>query len=131
MGFDLLDFYRGKISLRRMLVLVSQLPEDGCVTRRELLGWTARDYQMANVLDRINRVAYLLECQLWQNSDGKSKPPELPELVWRPTDVPDESTETQPDTEQSPEEPVQWTKKEDAEVLFRSTSIRKRYAKGQ
>lgn len=127
MGFDLLDWYRGKMTLRRLMVLVSQLPADGNVCRREGLGWVTSDYQSANVLDRINRVAYLLEVQIWANSDGKSQAPTPPDPVWRPNTPALPAAETQPD-QQDPGT-IEWSKKEDVSFLLKSTSIRKRYAK--
>lgn len=99
MGVDLLDFFRGKISLRRLVVLTQELPTDSRVIRelttREYgppAEWDQKDYMLADLIDEARKANYLLEYQLQSQSSKPSKP-KTPKPAWRPQDdrPPDES----------------------------------------
>jgi hypothetical protein len=52
-GIDLLDLYRGRLSLRRLAVLVRQLPPESATVRALTpeAAWSTTDYLLAAVLD--------------------------------------------------------------------------------
>ena len=57
---DLLDLYRGRLSLRRLRVLINALPPDAAIYRRndEHGGWTVTDHLLATVIDALGAVGY-------------------------------------------------------------------------
>ena len=95
MGVDLLDFFRGKLSLRRLVSLLFSLPE-GSRLRRHLEGptglWDRSDYLTANVIDGLNSVAYWSQYNIWFKStpDSRGDAPEFPRPFPRPGDLPPE-----------------------------------------
>lgn len=80
-GIDLLDFYRGRISLRKLAVLVEGLPAEATVYRNlqpEAAGWDIHTYLLAGILDALNDAN-------WQRAEGKAH--NRPERVPRPYDI--------------------------------------------
>lgn len=54
MGFDLLDFYRGTLSTRRLLLLINHLPRDSAfirASRPEVAAWGSAEHLIADLID--------------------------------------------------------------------------------
>ncbi|MVO83875.1 hypothetical protein GPA10_03610 [Streptomyces sp. p1417] len=81
---DLLDWYRGGLSSRRLAVLVRQLPDDSAL-HRELHGeaarWTVTDYLLAHAVDRLAEANWMFAMV---NRDEDAEPLEPPEPLPRP-----------------------------------------------
>lgn len=81
---DLLDWHRGRLSSRRLAVLVKHLPRDSALNR-ELLGeavdWSVTDYLLAHVVDHLAVSNWMFATV---NRDADSEPLERPEPVARP-----------------------------------------------
>ncbi|MER6770543.1 hypothetical protein ACF1D2_11690 [Streptomyces bacillaris] len=93
---DLLDWHRGRLTSRRLAVLVKHMPRDSAVSR-ELDGdgaeWTVTDYLLAAAVDHLAAANWMFASV---NTDEDAEPPEPPAPVPRPGDatepeeVPDE-----------------------------------------
>ncbi|WP_405535736.1 hypothetical protein OG787_18025 [Streptomyces sp. NBC_00075] len=85
-GTDLLDWHRGRLSSRRLAVLVKHLPRD-CALNRELHGeaaeWTVTDHLLAATVDHLAAANWMFASV---NSAEDADPPELPVPVPRPDD---------------------------------------------
>lgn len=100
MGIDLLDFYRGKISLRRLLVFVSELPRSSR-TITELLSrehgalveWDQKDYMLADLIDSVRVSNYWLEQNVQMKTDNP-RTPKKPVPAYRPKADVDTAPET-------------------------------------
>ncbi|MEU1663549.1 hypothetical protein ABZ547_08035 [Streptomyces sparsogenes] len=97
---DLLDVHRGRLSWRRLRVLIQHLPPESA-TMTELRNslsdeelaeqaekgepekgrWSQVEQLLALVADRLARVEYVLICA---NTDSKSKRPQPPDPIARP-----------------------------------------------
>ncbi|MDH6111168.1 hypothetical protein P3T36_003192 [Kitasatospora sp. MAP12-15] len=81
---DLLDWHRGRLSSRRLAVLIRHLPRDSALNR-ELLGeavdWSVTDYLLAHVVDHL-AVANWMFATI--NRDEDADPLDPPEPVARP-----------------------------------------------
>ncbi|MGW1716436.1 hypothetical protein [Streptomyces sp. NPDC002156] len=86
-GTDLLDWHRGRLSSRRLAVLVKHLPRD-CALNRELHGeaaeWTVTDHLLAATVDHLAAANWMFASV---NSAEDADPPELPVPVPRPDDA--------------------------------------------
>jgi hypothetical protein len=83
---DLLDWHRGRLSSRRLSVLVSHLPRDSNTVRAlhgESAEWTLTDHLLAAAVDHLAVANWMF---LSVNRDEDSEPPERPEPVPRPGD---------------------------------------------
>lgn len=84
-GADLRDFYTGRMSMRRLSVLVSQLPPEAATNRsilgREAAAWSTADHLLAAAVDALN-VAN------WQRTEDGQKGRNAPKPLRRPTDPP-------------------------------------------
>ncbi|MFE4693744.1 hypothetical protein ACFRH6_27305 [Streptomyces sp. NPDC056749] len=93
---DLLDWYRGRLSSRRLAVLVKHMPRDSAVAQ-ELHGdgaeWTVTDYLLAAAVDHLAAANWMFASV---NTDEDSEPPEPPMPVPRPGD---EETPVDPSAE--------------------------------
>jgi hypothetical protein len=98
-AIDLVDFYRGKITLRRMCLLAIGLPKDSRVhtelIRREFNGeepWGPSEVMLAAVCDEIRFSNYLTTYGWWLKSEeGKRGPaPTPPERIKPPGFQPEE-----------------------------------------
>lgn len=81
---DLLDWHRGRLTSRRLAVLVRHLPKDSAVAWQrhgEAAGWGPAEYLLAAVADHL-AVANWITTTI--NRDEHSEPPEYPEPVPRP-----------------------------------------------
>jgi hypothetical protein len=96
---DLLDRHRGRLSSRRLAVLVKHLPRDSAINRDlhgESAEWSVTDHLLAAVVDHLAAANWMFACV---NTDEDSDPPERPVPVPRPGDEPgpeepDEDAET-------------------------------------
>ncbi|MFJ3701262.1 MULTISPECIES: hypothetical protein [Streptomyces] len=83
---DLLDWHRGRLSSRRLAVLVKHMPRDSAVAQ-ELHGdgaeWTVTDYLLAAAVDHLAAANWMFASV---NTDEDSEPPERPVPVPRPGD---------------------------------------------
>jgi hypothetical protein len=83
-GVDLLDWYRGRLSSRRLAVLVKHLPRDS-VTLDGLHGeaaqWSVTDYLLASVVDQLAEANWMFATV---NRDEDADPLEYPRPVPRP-----------------------------------------------
>ncbi|MEU6589700.1 hypothetical protein ABZ923_10820 [Streptomyces sp. NPDC046881] len=81
---DLLDWHRGRLSSRRLAVLVRHLPQDSA-TLRELHGeaadWSVTDYLLAAVVDQLAEANWMFATV---NRDEDAEPLEYPKPVPRP-----------------------------------------------
>ncbi|WP_053708002.1 hypothetical protein [Streptomyces sp. NRRL B-3648] len=81
---DLLDWHRGRLSSRRLAVLVRHLPQDSA-TLRELHGdaaeWSVGDYLLAAVVDQLAEANWMFATV---NRDEDAEPLEYPKPVPRP-----------------------------------------------
>ncbi|MFE9258612.1 hypothetical protein [Streptomyces sp. NPDC006879] len=86
---DLLDWHRGRLSSRRLAVLVKHMPQDSAVGR-ELHGedsqWKVTDYLLAAAVDHLAAANWMFACV---NTDEESDPPQAPVPVPRPGGDPD------------------------------------------
>jgi hypothetical protein len=106
---DLLDWHRGRLSTRRLAVLVKHLPRDGAVSREihgEGAEWTVTDHLLAAAVDHLAAANWMFACV---NTDEDSDPPEPPTPVPRPGDdpepSPDEGDEGDDDSAAPPDRP--------------------------
>ncbi|WP_028807731.1 hypothetical protein [Streptomyces canus] len=87
-GVDLLDWHRGRLSSRRLRVLVEHLPADSSYARAvhgEQADWTVTDHLLAAVVDHL-AVANWMFATVHRDEDAE--PAEYPEAVPRPGDGP-------------------------------------------
>ncbi|MPY65037.1 hypothetical protein [Streptomyces spongiae] len=81
---DLLDWYRGRLSSRRLAVLVRHLPRDSA-TLLEIHGeathWSVTDHLLACVVDQLAEANWMFATV---NRDEDSEPLEYPKPVPRP-----------------------------------------------
>ncbi|MEU1490311.1 hypothetical protein ACFYPA_17650 [Streptomyces sp. NPDC005775] len=81
---DLLDWYRGRLTSRRLAVLVKHMPRDSAIAQ-ELHGdgaeWTVTDYLLAAAVDHLAAANWMFASV---NTDEDSDPPEPPVPVPRP-----------------------------------------------
>ncbi|MFG2960025.1 hypothetical protein ACGF5O_40670 [Streptomyces sp. NPDC048291] len=81
---DLLDWHRGRLSSRRLAVLVRRLPRDSA-TLRELHGeatdWSVTDHLLAAVVDQLAEANWMFATV---HRDEDAEPLEYPRPVPRP-----------------------------------------------
>ncbi|WP_149183952.1 hypothetical protein [Streptomyces sp. TRM49041] len=83
---DLLDWHRGRLSSRRLAVLVKHMPRDSALTRAlesDAAEWTVTDYLLAAAVDHLAAANWMFASV---NTDEDSDPPEPPVPVPRPGD---------------------------------------------
>ncbi|MET8076252.1 hypothetical protein [Streptomyces sp. NPDC005303] len=93
-GVDLLDWHRGRLSSRRLRVLVEHLPADSSFARAvhgEQAEWTVTDHLLAAVVDHL-AVANWMFATVHRDEDAE--PAEYPEAVPRPSGATVEAVET-------------------------------------
>ncbi|WDM17459.1 hypothetical protein J3S85_27960 [Streptomyces lavenduligriseus] len=81
---DLLDWHRGRLSSRRLAVLVKHLPPDSATVRElhgEAADWSVTDYLLAAAVDRLAEANWMFATV---NRDEDADPLEYPEPVPRP-----------------------------------------------
>jgi hypothetical protein len=94
---DLLDWHRGRLSSRRLAVLIEHMPRDSAVAQ-ELHGqgaeWSVTDYLLAAAVDHLAAANWMFASV---NTDEDSEPPEPPVPVPRPGDVATEAPDETPE----------------------------------
>ncbi|MFI2210013.1 hypothetical protein [Streptomyces sp. NPDC020141] len=83
-GLDLLDWHRGRLSSRRLAVLLRHLPRDSAVARElhgEAAEWSPTDYLLAQVIDQLAESNWMFATV---NRDEDSDPLDFPKPVSRP-----------------------------------------------
>ncbi|MDJ0465193.1 hypothetical protein [Streptomyces sp. H27-C3] len=92
---DLLDWHRGRLSSRRLAVLVKHMPRDSAVVRDlhgESAEWSVTDYLLATTVDQLAESNWMFATV---NQDEEAEPLEYPVPVARPSgDSADESEAT-------------------------------------
>ncbi|MET9792805.1 hypothetical protein ACFW93_18140 [Streptomyces canus] len=95
-GVDLLDWHRGRLSSRRLRVLVEHLPADSSYARAvhgEQADWTVTDHLLAAVVDHL-AVANWMFATVHRDEDAE--PAAYPEAVPRPGEGGTGSPEQEP-----------------------------------
>ncbi|MGW0560445.1 hypothetical protein ACWDZ4_07370 [Streptomyces sp. NPDC003016] len=83
---DLLDWHRGRLTARRLAVLIKHMPRDSALlseTDGEAADWSTTDYLLAAVVDHLAAANWMFASV---HSDEDSEPPERPVPVSRPGD---------------------------------------------
>lgn len=81
---DLLDWHRGRLSSRRLAVLVKHLPRDSATLQDihgEAVHWSVTDYLLASVVDQLAEANWMFATV---NRDEDAEPLEYPKPVPRP-----------------------------------------------
>ncbi|MDX2814972.1 hypothetical protein PV410_20790 [Streptomyces sp. PA03-5A] len=81
---DLLDWHRGRLSSRRLAVLVRHLPRDSATLRGvhgEAADWSVGDHLLANVVDHLAEANWMFATV---NRDEDAEALECPQPVPRP-----------------------------------------------
>ncbi|WUD73596.1 hypothetical protein OG937_18860 [Streptomyces sp. NBC_00510] len=81
---DLLDWHRGRLSSRRLAVLVRHLPRDSATLRRihgEAADWSVGDHLLAHVVDHLAEANWMFATV---NRDEDAEALEYPPPVPRP-----------------------------------------------
>ncbi|WP_069171175.1 hypothetical protein [Streptomyces griseus] len=91
---DLLDRHRGRLTSRRLAVLIKHLPRDSAIAQ-ELHGdgaeWTVTDYLLAAAVDHLAAANWMFASV---NTDEDSEPPEPPVPVPRPGGSAEDAVDT-------------------------------------
>ncbi|MFK4070335.1 hypothetical protein [Streptomyces sp. NPDC029674] len=90
-GVDLLGWYRGELSSRRLAVLVRHLPGDSAFRlahEGEVAQWSLTDHLLAAVVDHLAIANWMFASV---NRDEDEPAPEAPQPVPRPGAQPDDS----------------------------------------
>ncbi|WP_328838891.1 hypothetical protein [Streptomyces europaeiscabiei] len=91
---DLLDWHRGRLSSRRLAVLVKHLPRDSA-TLQDIHGeashWSVADYLLANVVDQLAEANWMFATV---NRDEDADPLDYPQPVPRPATAEGTATAT-------------------------------------
>ncbi|MFE1308560.1 hypothetical protein [Streptomyces sp. NPDC058755] len=102
-GVDLLDWHRGRLTSRRVAVLVRHLPRDSALLRElhgEAAEWTTTDHLLAAAVDQLAEANWMFAMV---NRDEDSEPPEYPQPVPRPEGrTPAAEEEPAPDRDADP-----------------------------
>ncbi|MEU5685140.1 hypothetical protein DEJ48_20350 [Streptomyces venezuelae] len=83
-GLDLLDWHRGRLSSRRLAVLIRQLPREGAVAREtegEAAEWSVGDYLLAHAVDQLAQANWMFATV---NQDEDADPLDPPQPIPRP-----------------------------------------------
>ncbi|MFI1681458.1 hypothetical protein [Streptomyces sp. NPDC020607] len=98
-GLDLLDWHRGRLSSRRLALLIRHLPQEGAVAREtegEAAEWSVTDYLLAHVVDQLADANWMFATV---NQDEDADPLDPPSPIPRPgsadTDSPPPESEQQ------------------------------------
>lgn len=83
-GVDLLDWHRGRLSSRRLAVLVKHLPRDSATLggiHGEAAQWSVTDYLLASAVDQLAEANWMFATV---NRDEDTDPLDYPKPVPRP-----------------------------------------------
>ncbi|MEU6826331.1 hypothetical protein ABZ921_37440 [Streptomyces atriruber] len=105
-GLDLLDWHRGRLSSRRLAVLIRHLPRDGAVAREtegEAAEWSVGDYLLAHVVDQLADANWMFATV---NQDEDADPLDPPKPLPRPgADRPPEARDDEEPTADTSADP--------------------------
>ncbi|MGW6284191.1 hypothetical protein [Streptomyces sp. NPDC055107] len=93
---DLLDWHRGRLTSRRLAVLVKHMPRDSAVAQEihgEASEWGVSDYLLAAAVDHLAAANWMFASV---NTDEDADPPEAPVPVPRPGDEADTEEPAEP-----------------------------------
>ncbi|MCP9957757.1 MULTISPECIES: hypothetical protein [Streptomyces] len=99
---DLLDWHRGRLTARRLAVLIKHMPRDSALlteTDGEAADWSTTDYLLAAVVDHLAAANWMFASV---HSDEDAEPPERPVPVPRPGDGTTGTTEAPRPAEPAP-----------------------------
>ncbi|MFF2619832.1 hypothetical protein [Kitasatospora sp. NPDC058046] len=82
-GTDVLDFVRGRHSARLILALIGTLPDDSATVAalrggREALGWDARTYVLADLVDAVQALTHVQVAKASKNPRSVERPKPYP-----------------------------------------------------
>ncbi|MGW3177754.1 hypothetical protein ACWDD9_00625 [Kitasatospora sp. NPDC001119] len=82
-GMDVLDWFRGRCSARLILALIGTLPDDSATVAalrggREALGWDARTYVLADLVDAVQALTHVQVAKASKNPRSVEKPSPYP-----------------------------------------------------
>ncbi|MFE2045050.1 hypothetical protein ACFXAZ_29885 [Streptomyces sp. NPDC059477] len=103
---DLLDWHRGRLSSRRLAVLVRQLPRDSATLRElhgEAMDWSVTDHLLAAAVDQLAEANWMF-ATVHRDEDAEAL--EYPTPVPRPGAEPTPSPGAEPMTSPDPGEPA-------------------------
>lgn len=86
-GVDLLDWHRGRLTSRRLAVLIEHMPADSSLLQElhgEEASWKVTDYLLAAAVDHLAAANWMFATV---NTDEDGEPPERPMPVPRPGDT--------------------------------------------
>lgn len=90
-GVDLLDLYRGKLSLRKLILLVVRLPRSSRVVQAlgvqefgEGVRWSEETYFLADIANNARISNWLFQNKMWLQNDKRGTEPKFPELIHEP-----------------------------------------------
>lgn len=97
MGIDLLDLYRGKLTVRRVMSFMKEFEPESSVFLKAQMRlqleiseeeelWGTDRHLLCGVLNRLGQLNYLTEYALWAKSDEKKRgqPPRPPDPIFPP-----------------------------------------------
>ncbi|EGE42449.1 hypothetical protein ACIQUZ_03600 [Streptomyces griseus] len=93
---DLLDWHRGRLTSRRLAVLVKHMPRDSAVAQElhgEASEWSVSDYLLAAAVDHLAAANWMFASV---NTDEDAEPPAPPVPVPRPGETPAEAAADEP-----------------------------------
>ncbi|MFF4815089.1 hypothetical protein ACFY2K_10930 [Kitasatospora sp. NPDC001309] len=82
-GMDILDFVRGRHSARFVLALIGTFPDDSATLAalrggREALGWDARTYVLADLVDAVQALTHVQVAKASKNPRSVERPTPYP-----------------------------------------------------
>lgn len=91
LGVDLLDFYRGKVSARRLIAIATELPQSSLLMRElgrrdvgDSVKWDQKEYLIAAQANAARETAYYTSMLVWAKGGGKGDQPTPPEPIYPP-----------------------------------------------
>ncbi|MDG4857693.1 hypothetical protein P8605_05905 [Streptomyces sp. T-3] len=94
-----MDWHRGRLSSRRLAVLIRHLPRDCAVVREtegEIADWSVTDYLLAHAVDQLAEANWMFAMV---NQDEDSDPLEFPKPIPRPNSTGSDQAASEPDVE--------------------------------
>ncbi|MDT9681713.1 hypothetical protein RND61_06445 [Streptomyces sp. TRM76323] len=98
---DLLDWHRGRLSSRRLAVLVRHMPRDSALARAvhgEAAEWAVTDHLLAAAVDHLAEANWMFATV---NQDEDAEPLEYPTPVPRPSEPTGSDADADDDTDES------------------------------
>lgn len=90
-GIDLLDLYRDKLSLRKLLLFAVRLPKTshlmqaiGQSEHGEAVRWNEDTYFLADCANNLRLANYLFQMKMYLQNDKKGQEPKMPDMIHEP-----------------------------------------------